>query len=331
MRTIVPALLLVLMLAPMVESGEIMKLATVAPEQSTWMQVMRDCERELREATNGVVELRLYPGGVSGDEKDVLRKMRFGQLSAGGLSGFGLGEIVPWVRVLELPFLVETPDEAAAALDVARDTLETVFAGEGFEVLGWSSVGMIHIFSQDPVVDLESLRRAKMWLWEGDRLALELFKKAEVSPIQVALPDVITALDTGLLNAVYTSPLAALALQWFTRVRYMTDLPLAHSVGAVIVSNSFMRKLGEPTAQTVRDVFASHMARLDTLARKDQEESLQALEEAGIEIAEVSPKARETFKGLGKKVSDSLAGDLVPGWLVQQMERAVAEHRGETP
>jgi TRAP-type C4-dicarboxylate transport system substrate-binding protein len=331
MHRMIPGFLIVFMLAPGAARAEVMKLATVAPEQSTWMQVMRDCEKELREATNGAVELRLYPGGVSGDEKDVLRKMRFGQLSAGGLSGFGLGEIVPWVRVLELPFLIETPDEAAAALDVARDTLETAFAREGFEVLGWSSVGLIHIFSQHPIVDLETLRHAKMWLWEGDRLALQLFKEADVSPIQVALPDVITALDTGLLDAVYTSPLALLALQWFTRVRYMTDLPLAHSVGAVVVSSSFMRKLGEPTSQTVRDVFASHMARLDTLTRRDQLEALQVLKESGIETAEVSPQARSTFKQLGKKVSDSLSGDLVPGWLVKEIERAVAEHRRKTP
>lgn len=327
MRVTIAGFLLLSVLSPAAEAGEVMKLATVAPEQSTWMQVMRDCERELREATGGAVELRLYPGGVSGDEKDVLRKIRFGQLAAGGFTGFGLGEVVPWVRVLELPFLVETPDEAAAALEAVRDTLEAEFARKGFEVLGWSSVGMVHIFSKDPIIDLDTFRRARMWLWEGDRLALALFKEAGVSPIQVALPDVITSLETGLLDAVYTSPLAALALQWFTRVRYMTDLPVAHSVGAVIVSSSFMERLREPTRQAVRDVFASHMARLDTLARRDQRESLQALKEAGIESALVPPAARESFRGLGRNISDDLADDLFPRWLLEEVGRGLADYR----
>lgn len=230
-----------------------------------------------------------------------------------------------------MPFLVETSDEAAAALEAVRDTLEAEFARKGFEVLGWSPVGMVHIFSKEPITDLDSFRRARMWLWEGDRLALALFKEAGVSPIQVALPDVITSLETGLLDAVYTSPLAALALQWFTRVHYMTDLPLAHSVGAVVVSDSFMKRLQEPTRRAVRDVFASHLARLDTLARRDQDESLQALKEAGIKIAAVPPDARETFKGLGRNVSEALADDLVPRWLLEQVELGLGRYRKGKP
>jgi TRAP-type C4-dicarboxylate transport system substrate-binding protein len=306
-------------------------MATVAPEQSTWMQVMRECQSELSTATAGAVELRLYPGGVSGDEKDVLRKMRFGQLAAGGFTGFGLGEVVPWVRVLELPFLIETADEAALALAAVQDTLEAAFREKGFEILGWSSVGMVHIFSKEPVANLEQLRRVKMWLWEGDRLALALFKEASVSPIQVALPDVITSLETGLLSAVYSSPLAALALQWFTRVGYMTDLPLAHSVGAVVVTEKFMQQLDDPTRQIVRDVFATHLARLDTLAQRDQEEAVEALLEAGVRTAHVSADQRESFRTLGRNVRETLADELIPSWLLTRVEHALAEAEAEIP
>ncbi len=317
----------VLLLAPTNSAAVVMKMATVAPEQSTWMRVMRDCQAELRQSTNREVELRLYPGGVSGDEKDVLRKMRFGQLTAGGFTGFGLGEMVPWVRALELPFLIESPDDAAAALAAVRDTLETVFLDKGFEVLGWSAVGMVYIFSKEPITGLSGLRKARMWLWEGDQLAQRLFEEARASPIQVALPDVITSLETGLLDAVYASPLAALALQWFTKVNYMTDLPLTHSVGAVVVSRRFMEELGEPTGSIVRDVFRTHLARLDTLARRDQMEALVALEDEGIQLASVPAGEREEFRRLGRNVRQSLAGKMLPPWLVQTVEQAVRGSR----
>jgi TRAP-type C4-dicarboxylate transport system substrate-binding protein len=317
-----------MLLAPTTTPAVVMKMATVAPEQSTWMRVMRECQEELRQSTNGEVELRLYPGGVSGDEKDVLRKMRFGQLAAGGFTGFGLGELVPWVRALELPFLMESPDDAAAALSAVRDTLEAVFLERGFEVLGWSAVGMVYIFSKEPITGLSELRKARVWLWEGDRLARKLFEEARASPIQVALPDVITSLETGLLDAVYASPLAALALQWFTKVNYMTDLPLTHSIGAVVVSRRFMEELSEPTGSIVRDIFRAHLARLDTLARRDQLEALAAVEDAGVQLASVPPSEREAFRRLGRSVRQALAGKMLPPWLMETVEQAVkASHR----
>ena len=176
------------------------KLATLAPEGSTWMNNFRKMAKEIRSKTNGTVRLKAYPGGVQGDERDVLRKIRIGQLHGGGFTGVGIGAICPDTLVVAVPMLVRDYGE----IDCIKDKLGSHFMkgieDSGFVLLGWQEVGFVYLMSLNPITTMETLRSAKIWSWEGDPVAPTVFRAASINPVHLALQDVLPALQTGMID-----------------------------------------------------------------------------------------------------------------------------------
>lgn len=319
--------LLIVLVAATSASAGALKFASLAPEGTSWMKQMRLLADELTAATQGRVTLKLYPGGVAGDERDVLRKIRMGQLHGAGFTGNGLGEILPAVRVFDTPFLFESISEYDSVLVTVTDTLQALFREKGYELAGWASVGWVHLFSKNPIATVDDLKRSRAWVWETDPLASALFAKIGVSPIPLALPQVLTSLQTGVVDAAYISPSAAVSLQWFTRVKHMTDLPLTHSTGAVVLSDGFLSKLSsEDRASTLR-LFRRHMETLEPIIREEERRSLEVLAAEGIIPVAVAPEDAAAFSAVGAELRRDLADKLYPAWLLAMVENLLAELR----
>jgi TRAP-type C4-dicarboxylate transport system substrate-binding protein len=306
---------------------QVIKLATLAPEGSTWMKIMRELDDEVRAVTENRVGFKYYPGGVQGEELVVLKKIRLGQLHGGGFSGQGLGEIAPALRVLEVPFLFENQDEVDHVHEKLDPTFEQIVEAEGFVLLGWLEVGFIYLFTDRPVQGPEDLKAVKMWLWEGDPLATAFFNAYRISPIPLSVTDVLTALQTGLINGVYCSPLACIALQWFTRVKYMTDARLTHGMAAVVVDRRHWEKIGSEDQERIRSLAADHFRRLTERTRVENEESIQVMEKRGIEIVSSDPDRLRAFEAIGREVWQEQVGKLYPQTLLDQVVGAVEEAR----
>ena len=180
------------------------KFATLAPDGSTWMNVMHEFDQAIREETNGEMGFKIYPGGVSGDEKDVLRKIRLGQLHSAGFTGVGLGEVYPEVRILDSPFLFRNYDEVDFIQQKFFEKFARGFEENSFILLGWADVGFVYVYTNTPVQKLEDMKNIKMWMWEGDPVAEATFKLLGINPIPLSVIDVMTALQTGMVNGVYT-------------------------------------------------------------------------------------------------------------------------------
>ncbi|MCU0594209.1 MAG: TRAP transporter substrate-binding protein DctP [Desulfobacterota bacterium] len=287
------------------------KFATVAPEGSTWMNTMKELEKTIREKTQGQIAFRVYAGGVAGDELDALRKIRIGQLQSAAFSGVGFGQILPSVRVLDLPFLFRSDKE----VDLVHKELEGFFAEQfrqkDFELLSWAEVGNVHLFSQQPIGKVADLAKLKVWTWTGDPIAKETFSAMGTNPIPLAITDVTTALNTGMIDTVYAPPLGAIALQWSLYVKTMTTLPLAHSTGAVLISKNFAQKIPAEHFKIIKDEFRSSMQRLTIELRKQTEESVAILEKGGIRILPMPLDAdlREFYK-VHDQVAQALTGKL---------------------
>ncbi len=303
------------------------KFATLAPEGSAWMKTMRALDDALRKETENRLGFKFYTGGVQGDEKDVLRKMRNGQLHAGGFTGFGLGAIATDVRVLELPFMFESHGE----IDYVRTQLDSLFAGffeaKDFLFLGWADVGFIYMFSNSPVRTPADLQRAKMWIWSGDPLAELFFKAFDISPIPLSAPDVLTSLQTGIINAVYSSPLASVALQWFTRVKYMTDVPITHGIGAVLVAKRALRKASEEDIRTLHDLCSRFLRSLNNKTRIQNQEAIESLKKEGIKIVSSDEASRKEFFSTGKNAWNDGVGKLYSQDLLDQVSAILREYR----
>ena len=307
------------------------KFATLAPEGSTWINVMREFDQAVRKESGGRLGFKIYAGGVQGDEKDVLRKIKIGQLHSAGVTGNGMTTIAPRVRIMDSPFLFKSYSEVDSVFRQFDKEFNNAFEENGFVNLGWAEVGFIYVFTNTPVRVPSDLKAVKMWMWEGDPIAESAFKVLGVAPIPLTITDVMTSLQTGLIDGVYTSPYAAIALQWFTRVKYMLNIPLADASGAVVISRKKIDEIPPDLQEILTRNGKKYMQKLTELSRQDNAKSLTTLRENGITIVE--PPSTETISSydeIGRKARRLLVGKLFNEESLNQVEKAVHDWRGQS-
>lgn len=290
---------LVLIGAP--EAGaDTIKFGTIAPKDSPYYDSFRDLGEAWSAATKGAINLHIYTN--VGDEPDILRKLQIGQLQAAAISGGGLVEIVPELRVLQLPLYFRSEDERRYVAERVHPYLADLLVSRGVRPLCWSSTGWLNWFTKEPVVTPEDLRRLPIFVWGGDIGYSDAWRDAGYRPVALPVPEVIAGLQSGLIGALSVQPLAALSFQWFGVANHMTDIPWVPLDGAIIVS--------EPAWQ---DIDASARPSLEVAAR----EVCARLESA---IDALNAKAVEVMKEYG------LAVHAVPGDIADEWERTVATH-----
>jgi TRAP-type C4-dicarboxylate transport system substrate-binding protein len=305
-----------------------LKIATLAPEGSTWMNLMSELDRQVREKTQGEVGLRFYPGGIQGDEQVVLRKIRTGQLHGGGFTGVGLGEIAPSLRVMELPFLFRNDEEVRAVHAKMDPVFEEELRSKGFTLLGWAEVGLVYLYSKNPVASAADLKAQKVWLWEGDPLAEAFMKAAGVSAISLSITDVLTSLQTGMISTVYITPLACIAMQWFTRVQYVTDLPVTNSLGAVVVTNEAWDRIPAAQQTVVREFCADYFGRLMTATAADNAKSVDVIRQNGVKSVTPAASELDAFHRIGEQTWQELVGKLYDQATLDAVLSVLTAHRG---
>ncbi|MBI4375153.1 MAG: TRAP transporter substrate-binding protein DctP [Elusimicrobia bacterium] len=303
------------------------KFATLAPEGSTWMKVMSELNAELQARTNGQLKFKIYPGGVQGDERDVVRKIRIGQLQGAGFTGVGLGEIAPELRILDAPWLFRSHQEVDLVYRRFEPEFRSAVEKAGFVLLGWTELGWVHLFSREPIQKPEDLKRTRAWVWEGDPIAQAAFRALGVSPIPLSVVDVLSSLQTGLIDAVYGPPMGVVALQWFTRTKYIYPVPLAHSAGAVLVSKKTFDALSPEQRKALLEVGGKHLRRLTELARAENQEALKSLQKQGLVFSQAAEKATDFYDELGRKARRDLAGKLYSPQFLDRIEKALADNR----
>jgi len=329
MKRIFIILIITIIVVPMAFAQKYkIKFATLAPDGSTWMNVMREFDQAIRDQSNGEMGFKIYPGGVAGDEKDVLRKIRLGQLHSAGFTGVGLGEIYPEVRIFDSPFLFRNYDEVDFIHQKFFDKFADGFEKNGYILLGWADVGFVYVYTNTPVKTLDDMKNVKMWMWEGDPVAEATFKSFGVNPFPLSVIDVMTALQTGMVNGVYVSPLAILTLQWFTKVKYMMEVPLADAAGAVLISKKMFDKIPAQYQKILVDNAKKYFDKLMKLSREDNARSIETLKQNGIQLIPSPPSDElKLFQEKGKQARRMMAEKLYPLELVEEVEQALVEYR----
>jgi TRAP-type C4-dicarboxylate transport system substrate-binding protein len=266
-----------------------LKLATLAPDGTTWMAEMRKGTNEITQRTNGRVKLKFYPGGVMGNDQSVMRKIRVGQLQGGAFPIGSLKEVFTDTQVYGLPFLFRSYEEVDFVRQRVDPLIRQGIERNGFVVLGISEGGFAYMMCKKPLKKVEDLKGQKVWLPEGDVIAETVFKMTGVAPVSLTLGDVYTGLQTGLVDAVGISPMAAIAFQWHTRVSYVTDAPLVLLAGMLVVDKKAFLRLNPADQAVVREVMESTFARLDRLNRQDDAAARHALQEQGVQFITPPP------------------------------------------
>jgi TRAP-type C4-dicarboxylate transport system substrate-binding protein len=284
------------------------RIATLAPRGSSWMKTLERGAVNIEKATEGRVKTKYYPNGVQGEERDVIRKMRLGQLDGAAVTSVGLSLIDPSIRVLELPRMFASIEE----MDYVRNRMwryfRKKFANKGFVLTTMGDVGFVYFYSKKPVKSLSDLRQVKVWVWSDDEIARAMFKQLNIKGIPMGVPNVLSSLTTGRIDSAYASPLAATALQWSSKIKYMTSMPLSYSIGATVLRKDVALAVGKDDRKAVRGVLKKQSSQLRRSVRRDNKTARKAMIRKGIRVVTTPPDMIRDFDTAAKQVWQSLVG-----------------------
>ncbi len=319
-----------LLLSALYSQQYTVKFATVAPEGSTWMNVMKEYDAAIRKESGGKLGFRIYAGATQGDEKVVLRKIRAGQIHSGGFTGVAMGEIAPMVRILDSPFLLRNYPEVDFLYQQFDKEFQKAFEEAGYVLLGWTEVGFVHVFTNTPIRKPDDLKGIKMWTWEGDPIAEVSFQALGINPIPLSLDNVLTSLQTGLIDAFYTSPYAATVLQWYTRVKYMVDAPLADAAGAVLISKKYFETLPADLQEILIRNGRTYLSKLTLQSREDNKTAIVEMKKRGITVLQVQEQDLRQYIEVGARARRMLVGKMYSEDFLNRVEKQLADFRKNT-
>jgi TRAP-type C4-dicarboxylate transport system substrate-binding protein len=302
-------------------------MATLAPAGSTWAKRMNRQAKEIADKTGGRVKLRYFFGGEQGDERDVVRKMKLGQLQGAAMSAVGLGLIKSDVRVLELPLMFKTYEEIDAVRSKLAPEFEKMIEDAGYELLAWGDVGWSHIYSTVPLSGMSDLKNAKIWAWSDDPIMRGLVSRLGINGVPLQVPEVMGGLQTGTVDSCYAPPLAALALQWHTKIKYASATPLAYAIGAVLVRKDAWAQLQPEDQKAFLEVLEKGRVENLELVRRDYDRAKNAMSKYGVQFVPMSPTLSGELDKAAKKVWTDLIGKVYSKDIYDRVVTQLAEMR----
>ena len=290
------------------EKGFVIKLGTLAPEGSSWMKTFNTVNAEVMKKTENTVQFRIYPGGVLGDEMDMLRKLKIGQIQGVALTSAGLSTLFKEMDVLQIPFLFQTYEEVDTVLKKMDSFFRKGFEDNGYVLLGWSEAGFVYLMSTVPVASVADLKKAKVWIWEDSPMSKAIFDEVGVKAIPLTIPDVLVGLQTGLVEVIYAPPAGAISLQWFTKVKYLTDVPLIYLAGGVIVKKDIFKQIPQASQNFILESFQQQLDQLKVITRNENRDAMKVMVKNGVKIITSSKDQIDEYKRLSNKAMGHVSG-----------------------
>jgi TRAP-type C4-dicarboxylate transport system substrate-binding protein len=286
--------------------------------------------REIRSKTDGELQIRFYPNGVQGDEIDVVRKMRAGLLHAGAMTATGLGEIQKEVLIFQLPRMFKTYEELDYVRDYLYEDLDKAFMDAGYVLLGMGDLGHYYIFSNQPIRTIADLQSSsvKMWVRTTDKIGLEFYKNAGVATVPGEVTQVMASLYSGRINAVAVSPYITVALQWYDKFKYMTNLPVSVGIGATVMTKEKFDQLSPDQQKVLREITKAYQSKLIQSIRKDNDRSLEALQKkAGIKVVEFEEDSQKAWDAIAVETHNALVGEIYSQAFLDKINTLLQEYR----
>ena len=320
-------LLAVLLMGRPAAAAPPIKVALVTPEGSAWTETLHRWAGEVTASTGGALTFQLFTGGISGDEMDVIRKMRVNQIHAAGFSGVGLGVLLPEIRVLEAPLLFERADEIDYVKATLYDRFADGLAAKGYVLLGFAEAGFVYFFGRQDLAAPGALRQAKMWAWQGDPVAETFLTTFGIKTFPLNVADVTTGLETGMIDSFYAPPLAAVAFQWYARVTHVLDYPMVNSTGALLMSKRVFDRLAPEHQAVLRKITRRYCEELVQLSRRDNAEALTLMREAGLVFTRPDAAVVEALQDNARATYAKSIPSVYPRELFDRVQQLLQDYR----
>jgi TRAP-type C4-dicarboxylate transport system substrate-binding protein len=320
-------LLTALLLLACSAQADTLKLATVAPEGSVWFNALQAMREDWHRISNGAIDVRIYPGGVAGDDSVMVRKMRIGQLNGAALTSNGMASIAAEMRIFQMPMLIHDDTELDYLRGRLAGELEQLALARGFKVLAWSDIGWVYLFSSTPVSTPEQARAVRMWIETGDTSWAQTLKGSGYRPVALPTTEILTGLQSGLIDAFNTPPVVALSSQWFSLAPNMMDLRWAPYVGAVVVTTRFWD--GVPAAQRdeLQRAARRATAQAQVAVRRFEREAISAMQQYGLTVNPVSAADARRFENEIRAIYPQIVGTSIPTSIYNEARAYLDEYR----
>ena len=306
MLRLISTLIIMILLSAPAAHAVTFKMATLAPNGSGWMDEIEKAAEEINKQTQGRVNFKFYTGGVMGNAKSVLKKIRINQLQGGAFTGGELADIYPDIQIYSLPFLFRS----YAEVDYVRSKMDSLLRDgmqqHGMILLGTSDGGFAYIMSDTPIKSIDELHDKKIWMPEGDKIMQTVFETLGISPIPLSIADVYTGLQTGMIDTIGSSAIGAVAFQWHTRIKYISDIPLVYLTGHLVLDKKAFDKISKADQAIVQNVMLATMTRLGKINRRNDEQARLALQKQGIQFVPVSKAEWQRSQEIAKQAIDKL-------------------------
>lgn len=307
-------------------SAATIKVGVLVPEGAGWAKIIKKMTTEIKEATKGNVDFKVYYGGSQGDEQDVLRKIRIGQLQGGIFTGKTLGDINGDIRVMEIPFTFNNNrDKALKTLQNMAPFFASNFEKKGFKSVATFEIGQIYLVSQKKVTNLEGIKPLKIWSWEGDPIVNTLFDSMKLIGVPLALPDVLSSLTTGVIDAAYAPGIGIISLQWNTKIKYVVDFPIGYSVGSFVVTDKAWKEVSAADQKLVMDIAKKYENEINTTNTKDNADAFNSMKAQKIEFIKFSDADIKVAQGYRQDIVKKLKGKLFSEEALKKLEAELAK------
>ena len=317
--------------APAAAQQVVVKMATLVPDGSSWHLILKQMAERWKTVSGGRVVVRLYAGGVAGDDADVVRKIRLGTLNGGVLTEVGIAEIDRSVLALSVPLMYESYEEVDHVLEKMRPQLEAKMAAKGFVVLDWLDGGWSQIFAQKPVATPDELKPLKLYTPAGDPQAVEVYKAAGFNPVPLPTTELSTALQTGLVNALQVPPQVAVLTQYYTHARYMTDMKWLLLLGATVIDKGTWEKIPADVRPALLEAAREAGRKLRADIRQGGERDVEAMKKRGLVVVPVDARLRELWRKAVENAYPRIRGQVVPADAFDEALRYRDEFRKRAP
>lgn len=305
------------------------KVATLSPDGSGWMKMLREGAAEIAQRTEGRVTFKFYPGGVMGDDKAVLRKIRSGQLHGAVVTAGGLNQVYSDIQLYTLPMIFRNLAEVDHVRELMDPMLMSGLREHGFVGFGIAEVGFAYAMSKEQVDTFDEIRAQKVWIPDGDPGAEMAIRTFDITPIPLSIADVLGGLQTGLIDSVAVPPVGAIALQWHTQLKYVFDLPLLYVYGLLTVRDRQFEALAAADQAVVSEVMGEVVERVNAQNRIDHERAVEVLKNQGLVFTIPSPEEARRWKGLAEQASAEMVGQgVISPALFEELNRELADYRG---
>ena len=301
----------------------VIKIGTLAPVGSTWHTLMKEMAQKWQDVSGGQVKMRIYPGGVLGNEGEQVKKMRINQLQAAALTTIGLHEISPDPQGVDLPGMVDSWKTLDYVMQHIGPKLEKKLEEKGYIVLSWSEVGFVRFFSTKRFGSISELLKGKLFCWEGDPASADAMKAGGFSPVVMASTDIVPSLQTGLLDTVGMAPLYAYQSQIFQKAKFMLDIPWSVLTGAMVVRKDAWEKISPELRGKLMMITQEYGKKISVEVRRLDEEALKNMKAQGLEV--VKPADPDSFLKVAQATYKVVRGRVVPEATFDEVQRLVKE------